>query len=51
MKLNDAQISALENLLDGYAKSLNENGFDDTPEDIFQNEVLDHLRNLINEFE
>lgn len=51
MKLTNTQISGLENLLDKYSKSLSEKGFDDTPEDIFQNEVLDHLRNLINELE
>lgn len=50
MKLSESDIKRLEELLDKLSKMMQENGFDDTPEELFESSVIDRLQNEIDEF-
>ena len=49
-KLSSEDIELLENKLQALANLLRSNGYDDDGEDLFANEVIGHLDELINEF-
>ena len=50
MKLSKKDVKRLENLLEELARKLQENGYDDTPESIFECDVIDKLQSSIDEF-
>ena len=49
-KLSNEAIEQLENKLAELSKVFNNNGYDDTAQDIFENVVLEHLDDILSEF-
>ena len=50
MKLSKKDVKRLENLLEELAEKLQEQGYDDTLESIFECDVIDSLQRSIDEF-
>lgn len=48
--ISNKNINKLEELLVKLKSILEENGFDDTIEDVFENIIINNLENIINEY-
>ena len=51
MKLKDEQIKRLESLLTELSQKATEAGYDDDESDLFENVVIDSVKNAIKELE